>query len=160
MLQLHDYNCYLATTTTTVAPATTTTTVAPATTTTTVAPATTDYPTVAPATTTTTVGQNDFVDLSPPVVSITLSTTSVDVTSISQVIPVSAYISDESDIQYIPIYMRTMDQNSFLVRLVVLHCLLLLKHTVAQSPYNLQKLEYSIRELEVEMLLEMVWVLG
>ena len=98
-----------ATTTTTVAPATTTTTVAPATTTTTVAPATTTT-TVAPATTTTTVGQNDFVDLSPPVVSnITLSTTSVDVTSSSQVVTVSAYISDESDIQYMNFYLYAYD---------------------------------------------------
>ena len=110
-----------------------------------------------------TVINNAGVDEDPPVVSnITLSTTSVDVTSSSQVVTVSAYISDESDIQYMnSIYMHTMDQNSFLVRLVVLHCLLLLKHIVAQSPYNLQKLGIlSMRELEVEMLLEMVWVLG
>ena len=51
-----------------------------------------------------TVINNAGVDEDPPVVSnITLSTTSVDVTSSSQVVTVSAYISDESDIQYMNI---------------------------------------------------------
>ena len=57
-----------------------------------------------------TVINNAGVDEDPPVVSnITLSTTSVDVTSSSQVVTVSAYISDESDIQYMNFYLYAYD---------------------------------------------------
>ena len=57
-----------------------------------------------------TVINNAGVDADPPVVSnITLSTTSVDVTSSSQVVTVSASISDESDIEFMNFYLYGND---------------------------------------------------